>query len=59
MMTKQLERYGRGFIPPSGAHDATCAFLCKDPRACARACKEDEHSCKVCDAKARKEGRIR
>ncbi len=34
-----------GFVPPSGVHDASCAFLCKAPKA------ECAHSCGVCDAK--------
>lgn len=50
----QVGRYGHSFIPPSGQHDPTCAYLCRDARGCLL-----EHSCKVCDAKARKEGRIR
>jgi len=34
-----------GFIPPSGLHDPTCEFLCKNVlTTCA-------HTCKVCDAK--------
>lgn len=54
MTSDQVARYGRGFVPPSGTHDPTCAFICKDPRGC-----KDDHACKVCDAKARREGRIR
>jgi hypothetical protein len=38
----------RDFIPPSGVHDATCEFLCKNP---SPSCS---HACSVCDAKAKK-----
>lgn len=34
-------------IPPSGIHDATCSFLCKDVRTTC------EHRCTVCAAKKR------
>lgn len=40
-----------GFIPPSGKHDPTCEFLCREPKS---SCK---HSCEACDVKKRKEGR--
>lgn len=49
----QLERYGHNFIPPSGQHDETCAFVCDATANC-----QADHSCTVCDEKARKEGRI-
>jgi hypothetical protein len=40
-----------GFIPPSGLHDLTCEYLCKDVKpTCV-------HACKVCDAKRAGEGR--
>lgn len=33
------------FIPPSGLHDPSCQFLCRDPRpGCV-------HACSVCDVK--------
>jgi len=47
MMTTTAE----SFIPPSGRHDPTCEFLCKDVKpTCV-------HACKVCDAKKLKEGK--
>lgn len=41
--------YPAGFLPPSGAHDATCAYLCRYPKS---SCS---HQCAVCQAKIDKE----
>lgn len=45
---REVERRMNPFVPPSGIHDATCAYLCRTP-----GCTTN-HACAVCDAARRR-----
>lgn len=42
-----------GFLPPSGLHDPSCEYLCRDPRSTCL------HYCRPCDSKRSREDLVR